>query len=41
MAGAPPPVKSLESLLEAAGERPLDQYELSEVKRMLYGNPAK
>lgn len=34
-------VDSLESLLEAAGERALSQEELSEVKRILYGNPAR
>lgn len=41
MASVPQPVRSLESLLEAAGERPLDEYEISEMKRILYGNPAK
>ncbi len=34
-------VSSLETLLDAAGERALSQHELSEVKRILYGNPAK
>jgi len=34
-------VTSLENLLDTAGERPLDVNELSEVKRILYGNPAK
>ena len=34
-------VTSLEQLLDTAGERPLDTNELSEVKRILYGNPAK
>ena len=34
-------VTSLEQLLGTAGERPLDARELSEVKRILYGNPSK
>ena len=34
-------VESVESLLEAAGERSLDKREVSELKRILYGNPAK
>lgn len=31
----------MESLLNAAGERALSEHELSEVKRILYGNPAQ
>ena len=34
-------VESVESLLEAAGKRALTDHELSEVKRILYGNPAQ
>lgn len=34
-------VESLESLLESAGQRALTEHELSEVKRILYGNPAQ
>lgn len=34
-------IESVESLLDSAGERALNQHELSELKRVLYGNPAK
>lgn len=34
-------VESVESLLDAAGQRALSEHELSEVKRILYGNPAQ
>jgi hypothetical protein len=34
-------VESLESLLESAGKRALTEHELSEAKRILYGNPAQ
>ena len=34
-------VESLEKLLESAGQRALTEHELSEAKRILYGNPAQ
>lgn len=34
-------ISSVETLLDAAGERALSEHELSEVKRILYGNPSK
>ena len=34
-------IESVESLLEKAGEYALDQRELTELKRILYGKPAE
>lgn len=41
MATSESEVESLENLLESAGQRALTEHELSEAKRILYGNPAQ
>ena len=41
MASGGEEIESVESLLDAAGQRALEAHELAEIKRIFYGKPAE